>query len=79
MSSSGPPPPILLALPGVGDPEARAHEVLDAHHGTFLALPPSQKLAFAVVAVEDRHFYTNIFLDMADGAARAALALSVKL
>jgi hypothetical protein len=33
-------------------------------------------LAFAVVAVEDRHFYSNIFVDMADFAARAALALS---
>lgn len=66
----------LLALPGVGDAEARTHEVLDAHHGTFLALPPTQKLAFAVVAVEDRHFYSNIFVDMADGAARAGLALS---
>lgn len=59
----------------MGDAEARTKRVLNAHHGTFLALPPPQKLAFAVVAVEDRHFYSNIFVDMADGAARAASAL----
>ncbi len=33
-----------------------------------------RRLGEAVVAVEDEHFYSNVFLNAFDGAARAALA-----
>ena len=37
-------------------------------------LPVPAKLAAAVVAVEDEHFYSNVFVNVFDGAARAAIA-----
>lgn len=65
----------LEALPGVGDAEARVHTILLAHHGVPSALPPPARLAAAVVAIEDQHFYSNFVVDMFDGAGRAALAV----
>lgn len=63
-----------LALPGVGDAPARVAAVLRAHDGVAGGLPLPAKLAESVVAVEDEHFYSNVFLNVFDGAARAALA-----
>jgi membrane peptidoglycan carboxypeptidase len=64
----------VLSLPGVGDAEAKVHQVLATHHAGFVALPVPTKLAAAVVAVEDEHFYSNIFVDIIEGAGRAAFA-----
>ncbi len=64
----------LLSLPGVGDAEQRVQMLLAEHHASASGVPPSAKLAAAVVAVEDEHFYLNILIDILDGAGRAALA-----
>lgn len=63
-----------FALPGVGDARARAGRLVRAHHGQRDPLPLPTKLADALVAVEDEHFYSNVFLNVFDGAARAAVA-----
>ncbi len=63
-----------LALPSVSDAPSRVAAILRAHHGTPGSLPLPAKLADSVVAVEDEHFYSNVFLNVFDGAARAALA-----
>lgn len=65
----------LASLPGVGDAEARARAILAAHGGTPGAMPPPARLGEAIVAVEDENFYSNVALDILDGAGRAALAL----
>ncbi len=64
----------FLSLPGVGDAEARVHRILAARHDAFGVLPPPTKLADAMVAVEDEHFYSNVVVDVFDGAARGAMA-----
>ncbi len=64
----------LLTLPAVGDAEARVQAILDAHGGTVEPAPPPARLAEAAVAVEDEHFYSNVAVNIADGAGRAALA-----
>jgi membrane peptidoglycan carboxypeptidase len=64
----------LESLPGVGDAEARVRTILLAHHGVRSGLPPPARLAAAVVAVEDQHFYSNFAVNILDGAGRAALA-----
>lgn len=66
----------LLTLPGVGDAEMRVRGILAAHHGTLAPLPPPAKLGTALVAVEDENFYSNVAVDILDGAGRAALATS---
>jgi penicillin-binding protein 1A len=63
-----------LSLPGVGDAPARVAAIVRSHHGVIGHLPLPTKLATAVVAVEDKHFYSNVFLNVFDGAARAAVA-----
>ncbi|HXW80551.1 MAG TPA: biosynthetic peptidoglycan transglycosylase, partial [Acidimicrobiales bacterium] len=63
-----------LALPGVGDAQARVAAILRVHQGTIGGLPVPSKLGEAVVAVEDEHFYSDVFLNVFDGAARAAVA-----
>jgi penicillin-binding protein 1A len=65
----------LTSLPGVGDAEARVRAILAAHGGTPGAMPPPARLGKAVVAVEDENFYSNVALDVLDGAGRAALAV----
>lgn len=65
----------LAGLPGVGDAEARVRAVLVAHGGTPGAMPPPARLGEAVVAVEDENFYSNVAVDLLDGAGRAALAV----
>ena len=64
----------LLSLRGVGDAERRVQVLLAEHHSRASGLPPPAKLAAAVVAVEDEHFYANFLIDILDGAGRAALA-----
>lgn len=63
-----------LALPSVGNAEARVAAIVRAHGGHVAPLPLPTRLAKAVVAVEDEHFYSNIFVNVLEGAGRAALA-----
>lgn len=63
-----------LALPSVANAEARVAAIVRAHGGHVAPLPLPTRLAEAVVAVEDEHFYSNVFVNVLDGAARAALA-----
>ena len=63
-----------LALPGVGDASNKVAAIINAHHGQLEGLPLPTKLAQAVVAVEDEHFYSNAFINIFDGTARAGLA-----
>lgn len=65
----------LSSLPGVGDAEARVRALLVAHDSAPGAMPPPVRLGQAIVAVEDEHFYSNVAVDILDGAGRAALAL----
>lgn len=64
----------LLSLPGVGNAELLVHRILVLHDGTAGGMPPPSKLVGAVVAVEDEHFYSNVIINVLDGAGRAALA-----
>ena len=64
----------LLSLPGVGDARQRVATILAEHHGRPSGIPLPAKLAAAVVAVEDEHFYSNIVIDVLDGTGRAAIA-----
>ena len=64
----------VQTLPGVGDAEQRVQQILAAHAGTEGRMPPPARLATAVVAVEDEHFYAGWLLNMIDGAGRATLA-----
>jgi len=63
-----------VSLPGVGDAEARVQHILSSHHDGLGTLPLPAKLGDAIVSVEDEHFYSNVALNVFDGAARAALA-----
>ena len=63
-----------LALPSVNNAEQRVAAVVRAHNGELGRLPLPTKLAEAVVAVEDEHFYSNVFVNVLDGVGRAALA-----
>ena len=63
-----------LSLPSVGDAAARVAAIVRAHGGSTAPLPAPDRLGQAVVAVEDEHFYSNVFLNLFDGAAHAALA-----
>ena len=62
-----------LSLPSVADAPAQVAAIVRAHGGELGHLPLPTKLAEAEVAVEDEHFYSNVLLDVFDGAARAAL------
>lgn len=63
-----------LALPSVSNAEGLVAAIVRDHHGELARLPLPTKLAEAVVAVEDEHFYSNVFVNVFDGAGRAALA-----
>lgn len=63
-----------LSLPGVANAPARVAAIVRSHHGQLARLPLPTKLADAVVVVEDEHFYSNVFVNVLDGAGRAALA-----
>jgi penicillin-binding protein 1A len=64
----------VWSLPGVGDAEARVRAILAAHGDSLEAGPPPTRLGDAAVAIEDEHFYSNVVINVADGAGRAALA-----
>lgn len=63
-----------LALPSVHDANARVQAMAHRHHVKLLPPPLPTRLADSVVAVEDEHFYSNVFVDVFDGIARAAVA-----
>ena len=62
-----------LALPSVAHAAAKVAAIVRAHHGELGRRPVPTKLAASIVAAEDEHFYTNVFLNVFDGAARAAV------
>lgn len=64
----------VAALPSVSDAEQRAHQIVALHHGTYGSPEPAAKLGDSVVAVEDEHFYSNVLINVLDGAGRAAVA-----
>lgn len=63
-----------MTLPGVGDAQARVAQILRTHRGHLAKTPDPTKLGDAVVAVEDKYFYSNPFVNFFYGAARAAYA-----
>jgi penicillin-binding protein 1A len=63
-----------LTLPGVANAPILTGKILDAHHDPAGGTPPPSKLAAAVVAVEDEHFYSDPVVNEFDGIARAAVA-----
>jgi len=63
-----------LSLPSVAGAPARVAAIVRTHEGEVGKLPLPVKLAEAVVAVEDEHFYSNALVNVFDGAARAGLA-----
>ncbi len=63
-----------LSLPSVGNAPELVAKVVMAHRGVIGRLPLPAKLGDAVVSVEDEHFYSNVLLNIFDGAARAGLA-----
>jgi membrane peptidoglycan carboxypeptidase len=65
----------LSGLRGVDGAEARVRAILAAHGGAPGSMPPPARLGKAVVAVEDENFYSNVAIDILDGAGRAALAV----
>ena len=64
----------LLSLPPVGDAPGRVATMLATHGGSSVGDRAPYRLGAAVVAVEDEHFYANPFINVVDGAGRAALA-----
>jgi membrane peptidoglycan carboxypeptidase len=58
-----------LALPSVANAPARVAAIVRAHNGVIGPLPVPARLGDAVVAAEDEHFYSNVFLNVFDGAA----------
>ena len=62
-----------LSLPSVADAPQLVAKILKIHRGLLGKLPLPTKLAEAIVAVEDEHFYSNVVLNIVDGAARAAI------
>lgn len=65
----------VAGLPSVGDAQARVARILAAHHSAASVGRLPSKLAAAVVATEDEHFYDNVIYDVAAGMARATVAL----
>jgi len=63
-----------LALPSLHDATARVLERARRHHARLMSPPLPSRLADSVVAVEDEHFYSNAFVDVFYGIARAAVA-----
>ncbi len=64
----------LWTLPNVSSAPGRVGALAAVHHATLHPLPPPTKLGDSTVAVEDEHFYSNVFFDVAAGALRAGLA-----
>lgn len=64
----------LQALPGVGDAESRATQIM-ASHQEGDAMPAPRRLVDAAVSVEDEHFYDNVAVNVMSGMGRALLAV----
>jgi membrane peptidoglycan carboxypeptidase len=64
----------LAWLPGVGDASARVDRVLAEHGGRRVEVPPTARVARAVVAVEDHRFYNHGGIDLRS-VARVGLAV----
>jgi penicillin-binding protein 1A len=64
----------LLTLPSVSNAAARTRAILAAHREPAGSLPAPRRLVDSVVAVEDEHFYDNVFVNVVSGIGRAALA-----
>lgn len=64
----------LLVLPSVRNAPARVAAIDARHAASVQPTPPPARLAAAVVATEDENFYSNVVIDVLDGAGRAALA-----
>ena len=62
-----------LSLPSVANAPELVAAIVKLHRGVVGRLPLPTKLAEAIVAVEDEHFYSNVALNIVDGAARAAV------
>ncbi|MGO8684260.1 MAG: transglycosylase domain-containing protein [Thermoleophilia bacterium] len=65
----------VAGLPSVGDAQARVAAILVAHHSAASNGRLPSRLAIAVVATEDEHFYDNVIYDVATGMGRATVAL----
>ena len=63
----------LWSLPGVGDAEAGARQIM-ASHREGNAMPAPRRLVDAAVSVEDEHFYDNVVVNVTSGMGRALLA-----
>jgi penicillin-binding protein 1A len=50
-------------LPGVGDAHARIATELRAHHSHSVLVPPDERVARAVVAIEDKRFFHHGAID----------------
>lgn len=64
----------VASLPSVDDAPERVSQILAAHDASESKPPLPGKLATALVAVEDEHFYSSVPLNVLDGMGRAALA-----
>ena len=56
----------LQSLPGVGDAESRATQIM-ASHQEGDAMPAPRRLVDAAVSVEDEHFYDNVAVNVMSG------------
>lgn len=65
----------MVTLPSVGDAGARVARLLAEHGGHPITAPPPPRLAASLVAAEDQYFYSDILVNVAEGAGRAGLAL----
>lgn len=63
----------LESLPGVGNAETRARQIMASHHQEG-GMPAPRRLVDAAVSVEDEHFYDNVAINVASGMGRALVA-----
>lgn len=63
----------LASLPGVDHAQHRAAQLMAAHREPA-GMPAPSRVVAAAVSVEDEHFYDNVFVNVLDGAGRAAVA-----
>jgi penicillin-binding protein 1A len=63
----------LESLPGVGDAETRARQIMASHHQDG-SMPAPLRLVDSAVSVEDEHFYDNVAVNVASGMGRALVA-----
>jgi len=64
-----------LTLPSVTNAPTLTAKLLRIHHDPAGGAPQPSKLAAAVVAVEDEHFYSDPLVNEFDGVARASVAM----